>query len=1191
MYVFLTFELKQWLRSPMTWIFLGITSLLVLGAVSSDSIQIGGGVGSVHKNSPYVVESYYMLMSILCLLMTTAYMSATASRDISTGMDQFVFSSPISRSGYFFGKFIGAVLVAIVPLFGVSIGALLGPLMPWADAARYGPIVWSGHLYGLLTFAIPNTILTGAIVYGLAIIFRSTVVSFVGSMVLLVLYVLSQGYTRNIDQEWLASLLDPFGAQPFSIATKYLTTDERNAFPAALEGDLLTNRLVWVGVAVALLFVVYAMFSTTKRRTRVRSNRTIAEVPQQQTAHEPFQPFALLAAHTFSVRTLLQLVVFELKSLVKNRPFIIIVSIGLINLIASLMTFKDGYGATQYPVTYNVVGTIIGGFSLFVVGVITFYTGVLVWRDRDSRISDIVDSTPVPSGFVLSAKLIAMYVGILLVLASTIPVAVVVQLVNGFAQVDIDLYIIRLLVVEGLGFAYLIALSFLFHTLINNRYIAYFAFVAAMIVNAFVWPTLDVQSNMILFGSTPRLVYSDMNAWGPFVAGQVWFNVYWTLASLVLCCIAYAFTIRGKETAARKRIYTAWQRLKQQPILPLLALVSFVVCGGWIFYNTSVVNTYDSSDEAEEQARDYELTYKKYENLEQPRWIDLRYSIELYPAERQLYAHVKGLVVNKSQSEIREIHFNLPPMMDSLEISIAGAKIVVDDKRLKYRIYRLAKPMSPGDTLSIVTRGHSIAKGFENNVSNTSVTQNGTFFNNMGILPDIGYSRGSELSDKNKRREYGLPPRLRMAKLDTADMKSRSRMYLDVDADLVNVSTVFGTSDDQIAIAPGSLRREWRNKGRRYFEYTLDHPSANFYSFLSARYEVAREKWNGIDIEVYHIAKHKYNVPNMLKSIRRSLEYYTKHFGPYYHKQCRIIEFPRYSSFAQAFPGTMPYSESIGFITDLRDVNEDDIDFVFFVVAHEMGHQYWAHQLVGADMRGSEMLSESFAEYSALMVMEKEYGREKMRKFLAYEMDNYLGGRSSEYEAERPIMETEGQGYIHYNKGAVVLYYLKEMIGENNVNSALRTLLADYAYRGAPYPTSWHAVQAFRRVTPDSLQYLLSDIFENITLFSNRVESSSVKSVGKTWQVTIKTESKKFRADTLGKETAVQLRDYVDVGVFDQPSGNSKLGKPLAMRRVKVTTQANTYTFTVDRRPHSVGIDPYNYLVDRVPDDNVKRVE
>jgi aminopeptidase N len=188
----------------------------------------------------------------------------------------------------------------------------------------------------------------------------------------------------------------------------------------------------------------------------------------------------------------------------------------------------------------------------------------------------------------------------------------------------------------------------------------------------------------------------------------------------------------------------------------------------------------------------------------------------------------------------------------------------------------------------------------------------------------------------------------------------------------------------------------------------------------------------------------------------------------------------------------MPYSEGIGFIIDERNVTKDDIDQVFYVVAHEMAHQYWAHQLCGANMQGSEMMSEGFAQYSALMVMEKEYGKDKMKKFLKYEMDGYLRGRSSEFEAERPLIKTESQQYIHYQKASVVMYYLKEMIGEKKVNEALKSLIDSFAYKQPPYPTSLAAVSAFRKVTPDSLQYLIDDLFENITIFSNRTMSSCV---------------------------------------------------------------------------------------------------
>ena len=197
-------------------------------------------------------------------------------------------------------------------------------------------------------------------------------------------------------------------------------------------------------------------------------------------------------------------------------------------------------------------------------------------------------------------------------------------------------------------------------------------------------------------------------------------------------------------------------------------------------------------------------------------------------------------------------------------------------------------------------------------------------------------------------------------------------------------------------------------------KFVADKPiiHINFYSFMSAQYEVAREEKGGITYEVYYYKDHATNVPRTLRSMQKSIEYYTRHFGPYYHKQCRIIEFPRIVSFAQAFPGTMPYAESIGFIENYT-AEKDDIDMVYYVVAHEMGHQYWAHQACGADVQGSEMTTETFAQYSALMVMEHEYGCDIMRKFLEYELDRYLRDRLKEL----PLGKCEGQGLYPLPQG------------------------------------------------------------------------------------------------------------------------------------------------------------------------------
>jgi aminopeptidase N len=265
---------------------------------------------------------------------------------------------------------------------------------------------------------------------------------------------------------------------------------------------------------------------------------------------------------------------------------------------------------------------------------------------------------------------------------------------------------------------------------------------------------------------------------------------------------------------------------------------------------------------------------------------------------------------------------------------------------------------------------------------------------------------------------------------------------------------------------------------------------------------------------------------------------------------------------------------------------------VYYVVAHEMGHQWWAHQVIGADMQGATLLSESLAQYSALMVMEKEYGRDLMRKFLKYEMDQYLRSRGRERHKEEPLMKVEvEQGYIHYNKASVVLYYLKEMIGEDAVNRALRQVLQRYGYQPPPYPTSYALVDALREETPPQFQYLIKDLFEDITLFSNRTqEATAVKRADGRYDVTLQVEARKFKADAKGNEVEVPVDDWIDIGAFAKPEKGHQYGRTLYRERVHVAGNKATYTFATAELPDVAGIDPFLLLIDRVPDDNTKKV-
>ena len=1180
------FELRYWLRQPIAYIFLLINALLVFGATCSDDITIGGSTGNVHKNAPYVVEFFFANLTLICLLMITAFFNSAAARDFSEKTSQIFFTTPMKKRDYLLGRFAGALVISIIPFLGVSLGSILGSMMPWLDAERVGPTYWTAHLEGLSVFVLPNMLFAGSVIFCIAALTRSTMMSFIGTLGLLVGYIVSLSLIKDVENEFMGAMLDPFGFRTFMVATKYWTVDDRNTMSMGLEGLLLLNRLVWMAVGAAVFVFTYFRFSFAdtarpgKQKT-VEAPLVAAASPNVlKTVKPEFGVF-------WSLRQLMSQLRIETISMVKNVAFLVIVIFGILNLSLSLYYATSiGYGLTVFPVTYNMVDTVRGSFFLFIAAIITFYSGAIVWKERESKVNDIYDALPYPDWLPVVSKTLALSLTVLLLLLLGCAVGIVKQLTSGFTDIRPGVYFTELVLNDGLSFLNVIMLSVFIHSVVNNRYLGYFLFVVVLIANGFVWPALDIQSNLVIFNSTPSLTYSDMNEFGPFLLPVLSFSSYWVLAGLIMLVGALLYWVRGREQDFGIRSRLALQRLKNvRPLLMVLFLLWFV-CGAWLFYNTKVVNTYQTSDEQEKMQVNYEKMYKQYEARPQPRTTSLDYSIELYPERRALEVSCRQVLTNRHKEAIDTLFFTLPLTYSSV-IDLPGSQLLLMDTVHKFAMYQLFKPLLPGDSLEMNLSMKYHPRGVENEVSVTSIIDNGTFFNNADILPQTGYQSAYELSDKNKRKKFDLPQRIRMPLLSD-DPEKRMNTYLSNNSDWVRVRSIFGTSGDQTAIAPGSLRRQWSENGRNYFEYELDHPSVNFYSFMSARYEVRKKMHNGISLEVYYDVRHPYNVDKMLMSMEKSIDYYSANFGPYRHKQARIIEFPRYASFAQAFPGTMPYSEGIGFVANLED--PEDIDMVTYVVAHEMGHQWWAHQVAGADMQGATLLSESLSQYSALMVMEQMYGKEQMHKFLKYEMDGYLSSRGSEAEKECPLMEVENQGYIHYQKASVVLYYLREMIGESGVNASLKGLVDSFAYREPPYPNARELVNRLEAQTPDSLRYLVDDLFRKITLFDNRALEATTTETDSGYKTTLKVQAAKMYADSLGRETPAVLGDWIDVGVFAEPGEGKKYGRTLEMKRVKITAKENTFTFFTAEKPYQAGIDPYYYVVDRVPDDNLKKV-
>ena len=617
-------------------------------------------------------------------------------------------------------------------------------------------------------------------------------------------------------------------------------------------------------------------------------------------------------------------------------------------------------------------------------------------------------------------------------------------------------------------------------------------------------------------------------------------------------------------------------------------LLVVVVFGSFIYYEERVVVDHTPIKEAEKRQADYEKTYKKYATLLQPRIVATTVNVDMYTKSKEL--HVAGIYTLKNKNTVA---------IDSIYINYIGGKKsaytyaklnptisfkeVLNDKENGIKILKLQQPLLPNDSINFEFDVYYKPSSYFGKV-NSPIVGNGTFINNQ-YFPSLGYEEGAELSQNKARAEYKLKPKARMAKV--TDSAARMNNYISNDADWIRFETTVSTDEGQTAIAPGYLQKEWSKDGRHYFTYKMDSPILNFYSFLSAKYEVKKDKWNDVNIEIYYNKGHEYNIDRMIKGVKKGLDYYTTNFGPYQHRQVRIIEFPRYSSFAQSFPNTIPFSESIGFITKVED-DVDKIDVPFYVTAHEVAHQWWAHQVIGGNVQGSVLMSETMSQYSALMVMEKEYGKDAMKKFLKYEMNTYLRGRTFESKGELPLMLTENQQYIHYNKGSIIMYALKDYIGEANLNNAIKTYLNKVKFQEPMYTNSIEFVDYIKKATPDSLQYLVTDMFEKITLYENYVKKLDYKKINDTtYKVNLTLGCAKFYSDSTGNLKRGAVNDFVDIGIFNTNKVKNKdVEKPLLFTRVKMDTPEKTFEFTVNKLPVSAGIDPYLKLIDRTPKNN-----
>ena len=1193
------FEIRRLTRTLSTYIYFFIlflvaflVALIAGGAFTEVNMQFGGE--KVFANAPSVIDTLFSgIDNFIGLIIIVAVIGNSVLKDFSNNTYTMIFTTPVSKFHYLFGRFSASLFISFFILMGTAFGMMLGYATPWVNPDRIEAFSILPYTLTYLQTIIPNIIIAGTIFFAVSLISRDIFAIWLSLIIFLVARGISNSIFGTLENQTIASFVDPMGSLAKNAMTKYWSTYDKNHLNYKLWGLFLYNRLLWFGLSCIIWMIGYSYFSFTSsprrlffRKTKLSDSSKLTFVPSF--INQNALPKATRSFTTSSnLKNLWGLSMNECRTLLKNISFRIMLLFGMLLLFLISIQLGSIYQTPTYPVTYLIIEVFHSTFELFILVPLTIiFTGEIVWRSRDYKMDNILDSLPVPNWVFYVSKLVGLFFMEILLISIIMISGIIVQLFKGYNHFEILLYIKYLFGFKLIDICLFAVLAVFIQTLTNNKYVGYFIVAIFYLWNAF-FSKAVLQHNLLKFTSDPGVEYSDMNHFGHSVFPFFMFKIYWGAFCLILAVLSSLLWARGSENKLKLRWTDALNKANRTSWMVLtIAVLIFMGAGGFIYYNTNVENKFMSDFQQEELQAQFEKTFKRFENIPQPKITDVKLDVDIFPYQLGLHTSGTFILQNKSKFPIDSVHLLLPSTIKVNTLAFSRqTQLMLNDSQYAYRIYKLAQPLQPGDTITLSFNIDMVTKGFTQDFSGLGTPlYNGTFVNNQGFLPGIGYDKNFELADNTHRKKHGLGYRRTANPIN--DTAAYQRNLFTHDADFITFDATVSTVPDQTAVAPGYLLKEWTENGRHYFHYKMDSKILDFYSFLSARYTIKKEVYNNIDLEIYYQKGHEYNLDRMFNGMKKALQYYTTNFTPYQHRQVRILEFPRYQTFAQSFPNTIPFSEGIGFIADVDDSSKDNVDYPFYVTAHEVAHQWFAHQVVGADVEGSNMLSESLAQYGAIMVMEKEYGEERLRKFLHIEMDNYLRSRANEAEAEKPLARVdEGQQYILYQKGGIVMHSLSKYMGEDSLNHALKRFIERYAFQGPPYPTTLDLIASLRQSTPDSLQYFITDAFLKMIIYDNKITDAKTHKEGDKYIVDVTVNSKKISADSTGKETEVPSENYIEIGVYKNKNTIMQL------TRYKLKTGETKLSIPVSEKPYKVVIDPRLLLIDKNLDDNEMKLD
>jgi len=1203
------FEIQNRIRRPAVYLYFSAVLLFTIFAFATGSLPVGE---KEHINSPYLITFWCCGMTMMMMLISSSVMGTALYRDIEYQTKDYYLTYPITKAGYFWGRYLGSfafmIMVALAIPIGIYLGTYIGPAIGKTVNAQYGPNNLIYYLYPFLLIALPNIFFTSSLFFGLVAITRNVKVIYFGGILLFLFYFIALFFLDHTNNTTVIGISDPFGLNGVRYQMGNSSTAQHNNTLIAFNGPLAINRLLWPGLSLVVLLVTYFRFNFEKFFAGKRDKSAIDDIGTR--TNKALKTPAVNFSGKYNKSTLKSLIKLELLNIIRDNYFWIIVRTGSAFLGFVFWLGDNNFGVPDLPRTVSLLGVFADAFPFFIFFIIMFYTGETLQRDKLTRYAFINDSLPPPNWVLNASKLVS-----LLIIAaglSFVPlvVGVIIQLMKGFTQLNLPGYLTYIFVMLLPKLLAAVVLCYIIQVIFNNKFAAY-AFGVTLWVGMFFLDSTGIFNyHLLLYSYTPNSGMSDMDGMGHMVKPILWFDLYWLLVAGLLIIIAALFYNRGVNSSFKERLQLIPERFDRKTRLFVAGLLPlFLVLGGYLYYNISYLNEFLTKTENEDRAIIYEKALKHYQDMPLPKATRIKLEVDLFPDKKQEFANATVTIVNKNSKPISEMLLDADGLT-SYSVSINGKPVPFTNPLFysrgsfswfgpkqdtsDFRLYKFEKPLAPGDSAVLLIRSCVIYKGFMNGHYAGNLLNNGTAFN--GGLPGLGYDDDDEISSPYVRKKAGLPPKEEDEEIAQNDPEGIMNLKAGKSSDLLSLDVTVSTEGDQLAITHGDLVKQWKENGRNYFHYVQNKPG--MYAplvILSARLADRKDSvmlGHKVNIDVFYEPGHERNIDRYISAYKDGLKYFSKVYGDYPFNNIRLVETSPNGPFEASTTTMNINSERNGWNADFTDPNQ--FDYLYSNACRALAQQWWRFQVAPNSTEGSLVIPEGLANYDALVMNEKKYGKANMRPIVLGHLWYYLFVRTRLDEKEHPLIKAN-ENFEWGDKTGVAMYGLRELMGEDSLNAALREFKNAYAFKNkGPFAGANDLYRYLQKHTPDSLQYYLTDTWQKVTLYDNKINSVTIKPAGNKneYKIDLKMNVDKTWLGDKGQDIpATAMNDYIDIGVFGDDI-KDKSGFVHAhlvyLKRCKFTRGDHELSFIVKGKPKTVAIDPLGYLIDRQPNDNMK---